>query len=363
MIHFLAPAAERLFHNYLDVRGRSIADRFEIVAYENLPSQFRGGTYVFSALEQLSPAMERLVETLYAKLAACEGVRILNRPGRTLRRYDLLAALARSGHNDFKAVRANEALSDLRYPVFIRGERTHDGALTPLLDTRDEVDSWIGRLVVLGRSLRELLVIEFCETADEHGSYRKYGAFIIGDRIVPRGLDIGPRWMLKRQGTTEFAREHLREELQFVRTNPHEQELREIFTIGGVDYGRIDYSIKDGRVRTWEINLHPTIGHGFGPPKSPAPGEVGELQAELREYVHAGLREAWVAVDLEDERPLNVTLDPALVRAAAAQRSPMVRAPLVAALRRALRPVKPLLLRHGTRVFRAVGGIMRRFEG
>src|SRR5688572_23640316 len=109
MIHFLAPAGERLMYNYLDVRGRTIADHFDVVYYENLPQRFRGGTFVFAALEQLSTPMERLVESLYAQLAACDGVRILNRPGRTLRRYELLSELAHRGYNDHRVVRASDA--------------------------------------------------------------------------------------------------------------------------------------------------------------------------------------------------------------------------------------------------------------
>jgi hypothetical protein len=359
MIHFLAPAGERLFHNYLDVRGRAIAERFEIVAYEQLPSRFRGGTYVFAALEQLSPAMERLVESLYAQLLQCDGVRILNRPGRTLRRFDLLTELARLGRNDFRAVRANEDLSNLRYPVFLRGERTHDGALSPLLHTRAEVESWIGRLVVVGRALHELLAIEFCDTADAVGFYRKYAAFIIGDRIVPRSLDYGREWMLKRQGT-EYSRAMLLEELDYVRTNPHEQQLREIFAIAGVDYGRIDYAIKDGRLVTWEINLHPTIGRGHEPSKYKAPDELRDLHAQTKDHVHAQLREAWVAVDLEDDRELPIVLDPTLIAAAIATPPPGHRSPIIAAARRMLRPLKPLLLTRGAAPFRLLGSWLRR---
>lgn len=359
MIYFLAPADERLFRNYLDVRGSSIANRFQIVAYEKLPTRFRGGTYVFSALEQLGPAMERLVESLYAQLSTCEGVRVLNRPGRTMRRYELLTELARLGRNPHRAVRASEDFSALRYPVFIRGERTHDGALSPILHDARDVESWIGRLVLIGRPLDELLVIEFCDTADAKGVYRKYAAFIIGDRIVPRSLDYGHDWMLKRSGT-EYTRETLAEEREFVETNPHEQQLREIFSIAGVDYGRIDYSIQDGRLVTWEINLHPTIGRGRDGSKHRAPDSVRDFHVQTKDYVHQRLREAWVNVDLAEDRELPVELDPALLRAAVATPPPGHRSPIVAALRRMLRPVKPLLLSRGAGAFRLLSAWLRR---
>jgi hypothetical protein len=359
MIHFLAPAGERLFHNYLDVRGRAIADRFEIVAYENLPRRFRGGTYVFSALEQLSAPMERLVEHFYVQLSACDGVRLLNCPGRTLRRYELLTELWRLRRNEHRAIRATDDLSGLRYPVFLRGEHTHDGALSPLLHDAREVEAWIGRLVVVGRKLEELLVMEFCDTADANGIYRKYAAFIIGDQILPRSLDHGRDWMLKRQGT-EYTHATLAEEFDYVQNNPHERELREIFAIAGVDYGRIDYSTQDGHIRTWEINLHPTIGRGREGSKYKAPAELQAMHARTKDSMHERLREAWVNIDLQDDRELDVTLDPALVAAAIAAPPPGYRSPVTAAVRKALRPIKPLILRHGAGVFRRLGGWMRR---
>ena len=351
MIHFLTPAGERLMRNYLDVRGESIADRISIVPYEQLPQQFRGGTYVFSALEQLSAPMERLVAELYTQLSQCEGVRILNRPGRTLRRYELLRELERRGLNDHRARLASEDLDVLRYPVFIRGERTHEGSLTPLLENRRDVDAWIGRMRVIGWKLDELLVVEFNDTSDAQGRYRKYAAFIIGDRILPRSLDYGSEWMLKRRSNI-YTREALAAEWEYVSTNPHERELREIFTIAGVDYGRIDYAVKDGRIQTWEINLHPTLGRGRQGSENRAPGDLETIHAAIKEHVHERLREAWVAIDLADSRPLDVSLDPSLVRAALAAPPPGYRSPLIAAIRRALRPVKPLILKHGAGLFR-----------
>ncbi|HEX6642033.1 MAG TPA: hypothetical protein VF215_13020 [Thermoanaerobaculia bacterium] len=360
MIHFLTPAGEQLMVNYRDVRGSAIADRIEIVHYEHLPRRFRGGTYVFSALEQLSAPMERLVARLYEQLSRCEGVRLLNRPGRTLRRYELLRELHRRGLNDHEARLGNEDLNGLRYPVFIRGERTHEGSLTPLLDTQRDVEAWLGRLRVIGWKLDELLVVEFNDTSDEDGRYRKYAAFIIGDRIVPRSLDYGAEWMLKRKRNI-YTREALAAEYEYVTTNPHERELREIFAIAGVDYGRIDYAMKDGRIQTWEINLHPTLGRGLRhASENRAPGDLESIHSATKEYVHAQLREGWIAIDLQEDRELPVTLDAALVAAAAAAPQPGHRSPAVAAVRRMLRPLKPLLLSRGAAPFRILGNWLRR---
>ena len=44
-----------------------------------------------------------------------------------------------------------------------------------------------------------------------------------------------------------------------MQTNPHEAELRAIFKLARIDYGRIDYGIKDGQIQVWEINTNPML--------------------------------------------------------------------------------------------------------
>jgi hypothetical protein len=119
--------------------------------------------------------------------------------------------------------------------------------------------------------------------------------------------------------------------------------------------------MQDGRVRTWEINLHPTVGRGHeGSKYRVQDSELRAIHERTKESVHERLREAWVAIDLQDDRVLDVALDAALVAAAVAAPQPGYRSPLVTALRKALRPLKPLLLRHGGPVFRMVAGWLRR---
>jgi hypothetical protein len=39
----------------------------------------------------------------------------------------------------------------------------------------------------------------------------------------------------------------------------HVNELRKVFQLAGVDYGRIDYGVCHGRIQVWEINTNPVI--------------------------------------------------------------------------------------------------------
>jgi hypothetical protein len=345
MIHFVVPAGrDNLFREYLDFWGRNLSERMRILHYETLVRQSRcdRGTYVLSTLDELNPAMERAIEDLHRLLGGIDGVRILNHPTGTMRRYDLLAELARRGLNEFRAVRASEDLAGLRYPVFIRGERDHEGAISHLLHSAAAVEAGIGRALVQGHRLRDLLVVEFCATADEGGFYRKYAAFVVGDRVVARSLNCGSEWMLKFHGN-EYSRSMVLEELDYVRTNPHEAQLAEICRVAGAEYGRIDYSMKDGRVQTWEINLNPTIGRGARPQTARVPAELDPIRQETKECFYARFQEAWEAVDLApDGQPaVPVTLDPQIIREALSREVPRGR--LLATLRTVLRPVKPLI--------------------
>ncbi|HET6362228.1 MAG TPA: hypothetical protein VFH11_09225 [Gemmatimonadota bacterium] len=321
MIHFVVTAAQdHSIRDYLARRGEILAGRLDVLHYENLPDcpRFERGTYILSALEYLSPPMLSLVTAIHSRLARTEGFHFLNDPARTLRRFGLLRELERRGFNPFRAVRAGDDLAGLSYPVFLRAERSHDGAVSPLLRSAREVETAIGRALLAGRRIEDLLVVEFCDTADVRGYYRKYGAFIVGDSIIPRRLDYGRAWMLKRQ-QSEFSAAMGLEELEYVRDNPHEAALREIADLAAVGYGCIDYGIKDGRIVVWEINLAPTMGPARGDVRIPKTPEYRRIHAETGEVYHPRLREAFEALDLPAAgAAVEVDIDPALVRAARA---------------------------------------------
>ncbi len=344
MIHFVVTAGEdHSIRDYLARRGEILAGRLDVIHYEDLPERprFERGTYILSALEYLSPPMLSLVTALHARLAEVEGFRFLNDPVRTLRRFGLLRELERRGHNAFRAVRASEDLGGLSYPVFLRAERSHDGAVSPLLRSAREVEAAIGRALLAGRRIEDLLVVEFCDTADDRGYYRKYGAFIVGDRIIPRRLDYGRAWMLKRE-YCEFSAAMGLEELEYVRANPHGAALREIAALAAVGYGCIDYGVKDGRVVVWEINLAPTMGPARRDVPLPRTPEYKRIHAQTSEVYHAGMREAFEALDVPAEGPaVAADIDPAIVRAARASANGLPRSG--GGLARFLEPARPLL--------------------
>ena len=243
---------------YLESYGAPMRDVITPVHYEVLLEEHEpvDATYCFADLELMSSEQLRRAAELRRRLLE-RGCRVVNDPERTLCRVDLNRALVRAGVNDFTVHREHEALDGCRFPVFLRGEHDHDGRRSELLDDASDVHTAIGKLRAEAPDLDDLLVVEFCDTADADGVYRKYSAFKVGDAILARHLFFSHDWHVKQVDLDDEAR--LQEERDFVATNPHEQQLRTIFVLAGVDYGRIDYAFRDGRIQVWEINTNPTI--------------------------------------------------------------------------------------------------------
>src|SRR5262245_13708677 len=132
---------------YVAGRGASLDTRLRVIEYERLAewTYVERGTYVLSALDQLSPGMLRLVQALVGQLEGSDGLRFLNHPSRTMRRFELLRTMVALGRNEFRAERVTRDYSALRFPLFLRSERDHGGPLSPLLHSSRDVDGAVAR--------------------------------------------------------------------------------------------------------------------------------------------------------------------------------------------------------------------------
>ncbi len=235
---------------------------------------FPPGLYIYSDLELLGPAKPRISAIHEQMTASPDRYRVLNHPRRTLTRYPLLRTLYERGFNDFNVHRADGDLNDVRFPVFLRRTDDHKGPRSGLLTDAEALRAMIGEISGAGEDPADWLVTEFCDTSDDERCFRKYSSFIFGDDILPRHVFFGKRWMLK-HGVEEIPRAQLEEELRFIRENSFADQLREIFRIAGVEFGRIDFGVRDGRVQTWEINTNPMV-LSFARPVGPR-AQVHEL--------------------------------------------------------------------------------------
>jgi len=372
MIHFLVPRGQEFGVLYFaEDHARGILDRVSITNYEDLdyPSPSGMGTCILAALDQLTPEGLGYVREWSDQLRGrCPTVRVLNDPRTTLCRFDLLDTLYNLGLNRHRVIRSTSSLDDLRFPVFIRNEHFHSGALSPLLNTASELQVALTRAALLGHSREDLLVVEFVETRQEDGYYRKYAAHIVGEKIISRGLAVGGDWMLK-AGGSQRTRSTVLEQRAYVFENPHEAELRELFAIANTEYGRIDYGIMDGKIETWEINLNPTLGRGIGPRRPrDFPPDVEAMREEVQRYIAAQFEEAFSQIDLPSPTEALEVAD-SLSRSGARPRR-MVRQPVresrsIAWLRRipVFRSVLGRLFRFGAVVLTRIAGWFHRSPG
>ena len=286
---------------FLEKWPNSVRNDFKIVFHEDLPfvTRLDAGPVIFTDLDRLWPAnwnnalrlSKVLIETFGS---AC----VLNAPDGVLLRNQLLQTLWSRGINRFRAVRCSQSLDELRYPVFVRDPNDHHGPRTPLLNNRAELDAAIAQLVSKGYTPGSLTAIEYIDTRDEQGLFRKYSAFRIGDAIIPAHILTSPDWVTKDSPPAPM----LGYELAYLETNPHREQLHRVFDLAGVQYGRIDYGLKDGQIQIWEVNTNPVIvqeREKYWPAKLPMKqklvDQISAAFAALIERVPAGSPQ-WVDI-------------------------------------------------------------------
>jgi hypothetical protein len=83
----------------------------------------------------------------------------------------------------------------------------------------------------------------------------KYGCFRVGDAIMPQNRLVGRQWCVKK--FDYFDETVVARDLAYVRSDAHNETVRRVFDIANVEYGRVDYSIVDGRLEFYELNTNP----------------------------------------------------------------------------------------------------------
>jgi hypothetical protein len=285
MIFFVVPADQTWgMGEYLQQHGRMLAERLRIVTYDEIVAHRHVslGTYIFAAVDQLLPTEKQIAEQCCQQLArARPDIQLIKRPTGVLCRYQLLKTCFELNRNTFRVRRASEFHDDLRFPVFIRPEGEHTGSLTRVLGNRWQLIRALARASLLGFRLRDLIIVEYCDTADAAGIFRLHCATIVGDTIIPQALVHNRSWITKWEGRLVDA-EKAAEQVAFVESNPHAEWLRETFELANIGYGRIDYGVKDGRPQVWEINTNPMIVRRAAAP-STMPAEQQNLLEPVRQ--------------------------------------------------------------------------------
>lgn len=221
-----------------------------LIPYTSMLNSKPEGSFVFTDIERIHSKPTLLQKAInYSNYLEEKGLKVFNKPSKAKNRYDLQACL----NNSFKTYRLNDDLTHIRFPVFVRREYDHK-LFSHLIYDKQSLNEVLARFEKLGTSP---LIIEFIDVKDEEGVYRKYSAYNIAGRIIPRHLFFSKFWLQKEPDI--LSEDYIREELDYVKNNPHKNELLRIFNTACINYGRIDYGFYKGQLQVWEINTNPHL--------------------------------------------------------------------------------------------------------
>ncbi len=290
MIYYLVTQKHAYtIRSFINTWAKELLPRIKVLSYESLPHRrsLKQGTYIFSDIERLTQERAKILSAIWEELASVNNrLQLLNHPLRSMRRYTLLRTLYEQGVNRYNIYRLAECRLPGQFPVFVRGENDHHGNLTPLLETQGALDAAINVLSQQGQGLRDKVMIEFCNTADPDGVFRKYSAYIVGERIFPQHMMFGQGWMLKNVNSLAKKKMELYEEQHYLKNNPHESQLGAVFQLAGINYGRVDYGMLDNKPQIWEINTNPTLMH-----IAPGPAKCSRERSRFVQRMIAALEE------------------------------------------------------------------------
>jgi hypothetical protein len=303
MILYVCRARHRYtIDRFLPVLPAEQRGMLDILTYEDMFTtlQIPPANLIFTDFDRLSQyELEFAAAAAEQMRRTCPEARILNHPARFFQRHELLMHLWHAGMNQVRSARLELPLPDLAFPVFLRRESDAQGPETDLLQDRAALDLAVADLRARGVPLRGRLAVEFRNRPDADGLFRKYGAFRVGEQILPQHLQISENWVVK-SNSNRLTKAHVAEELDYILTNPHSDAIRRIMDLAGADFGRIDYTVVDGQIVVFEINSNPTF-----------PGiDKEDARQERRQIVRDRLLMAftWLDTPIDAGNPVRLSL-------------------------------------------------------
>lgn len=278
---------------------------FRTTSYESVFGSFflRRATYIFADLERLAPFELRIAADLYRSMTDA-GLKCLNDPARAMSRVEMLTTLEAKGINPFGVFRADMAPKPKRFPVFVRGENDHAAPSATLLPDQAELDKALESLARERVPLRGMLVVEQAAEPYSDGLWSKWGTWRIGGNIIVEHIAVDDTWLVKTGDHAKVTDAVAADENAAVSTNRYESEMRKVFDLASIEFGRADHATYQGRQIVYEININPYSGH-FVPDRRPIRKET---QLIARGNIAAALdsidttRGGWVKIKATPKR-------------------------------------------------------------
>ncbi len=215
-------------------------------------------TYIFSDLDRLAPWELRLAARLYRAMTEA-GLRCLNDPAHAMSRVELLAALHTSGINPFSVTRLDSDPRPPDFPVFLRSEGDHLRSFTELYHDQAELDHALSDLRGRGVPLRGLIAVGHAAEPYNDKLWAKWGTWRIGEKMIVEHLMLEDNWLVKRGHYLNLDDAAVQEEHDAVANNRFAADMRKVFEIGRIEFGRADHATFDGRQIVYEINTNPFL--------------------------------------------------------------------------------------------------------
>ncbi len=250
------------------------------------------GSAIFTDLEFLSPLEREVAASMAMAIQqAVPGTPVLNHPAHACERYELLRRMCRKGASPVSVLRLDSGDLPDKYPVFIRAEDGYLGPESGLLNDEKEYLEAVDSLKRSGKPVKGRIAVSYEAEPNADGYFRKYGAFRVGDHIIPQHVLYNSDWVVKSNALGRRP-ELVAEELSYIRENPHEIRLRDAFDTGELQFGRADYGVRNGNFVLYEINTNPSFPRfkGGSPERS-----------ERRELIREKLKLAFASID-DNER-------------------------------------------------------------
>ena len=179
----------------------------------------------------------------------------------------------------------------LAFPLLVRTPGYHTGQHFFRVTSMDELEAAIDALPG-----EELLAMEYIDTSDCHGIFRKYRVMAVGGRLYPAHLAISDTWKVHYMHSLTTTTNAFREEEQRFLEDPETaigapalRALEEISATMALDYAGIDFALDaDGKVVCFEANATMVVA------LPGARAEDRERRAAAQEIHHAMKRLLWL---------------------------------------------------------------------
>lgn len=249
----------------LETRDHPLHGRIFILSYREFLSlvQLPRATYLFLDIERLTPEQMTAVTKRIAHLEqAMPDIRLLNRPDRIVDRMTVMRRLFDAGINGFRVLPVTAPPADLRYPVFLRSMQDHEGPRSELIGDPDH----LARAVADLPTPEGFAITEYIDARNAEGLHEKRSYMRIGDKLFPAARDVSRNWVCKGEYSNPDGVAQPDVELAFLTGTEDREALERAFDVTGIEYGRADYAVVDGRPQLFEINTNPWVEPPEGVP-------------------------------------------------------------------------------------------------